>query len=63
MITKFLSRKFLSPFLFMIISVLFKSFGFELSDKHLFIFGALIGWYIFMEGLKDIRQSNDKNSK
>ncbi|MEM5831360.1 MAG: hypothetical protein QXO40_04110 [Candidatus Aenigmatarchaeota archaeon] len=57
---KFLSRKFLSPFLFMVLSVLFKSFGFELSDKHLFIFGALVGWYIFMEGLRDIKGTTNK---
>lgn len=63
MLWKFLSRKFLSPFVFMLLSVLFKNFGFQIGDKELFVYGFLIGFYIFIEGLKDLKQSEIKSDK
>lgn len=63
MLLKFLSRKFLSTFVYMLLTILFKNFGFQISEKELFIFGALVGFYIFMEGLKDIKNAGKNATK
>lgn len=54
---KFLSRKFLMPIVFYLLTGLTKNI-LAVDNETIYIFAGLTAFYIFMEGLKDLKQKN-----
>jgi len=55
---KFLSRKFLMPIIFYLITGITKNV-LAVDNETIYIFAALSAFFIFMEGLKDLKQKNN----
>lgn len=62
MLLKFLSRKFLMPIVFYLLTGTTKNL-FGVDNEVVYIFAGLTAFYILVEGLKDLKQNGGANDK